>query len=423
MIFRAGRKIAAVDRGPDFPIGISVDEAQRRVVEVCAAHASGKEEISLDSALGRVLAEDASAPFDVPGFVNSAMDGFAVRGIDLPNDSGKVFHLAGEIFAGGASVPEVSAGTCVRITTGAPLPRGADTVVMKENTRTEGDRVTIDAGTGAGANVRPAGEDYRAGDIALRRGTTLLPAQLGVLASFGLARVQVCRRPRAVLLTTGDELIAPGLPLAFGQIHDSNRYSLGALLESHGATLLRHERVPDDPSVLRDALLRAGADADIVVSSGGVSAGEADYLPRLIADVGRVHFWKVRIKPGMPFLFGEVGAAQVFALPGNPVSGIAIFLTLVRPALAAMSGATAQTARLRARLKQPIDKRHARTEFQRAQLSCDDEGRLQVRVFPKQGSGMLRGVAEGNALAVLPEGIREFKAGEVVDVLPLPGFA
>jgi molybdopterin molybdotransferase len=294
---------------------------------------------------------------------------------------------------------------------------------MKENTRTEGDRVTIEAGTGAGANVRPAGEDYRAGDIALRRGATLMPAQLGVLASFGLARVQVCRRPRAVLLTTGDELIAPGLPLAFGQIHDSNRYSLGALLESHGATLLRHERVPDDPSVLRDALLRAGADADIVVSSGGVSAGEADYLPRLIADVGRVHFWKVRIKPGMPFLFGEVGAAQVFALPGNPVSGIAIFLTLVRPALAAMSGATAQTARLRARLKQPIDKRHARTEFQRAQLSCDDEGRLQVRVFPKQGSGMLRGVAEGNALAVLPEGIREFKAGEVVDVLPLPGFA
>jgi molybdopterin molybdotransferase len=229
--------------------------------------------------------------------------------------------------------------------------------------------------------VRPAGEDYCVGDIGLRRGTTLMPAQLGVLASFGLARVQVRRRPRAVLLTTGDELVAPGLPLAFGQIHDSNRYSLGALLESHGAKLLRHERVRDDPRILRDALLRAGADADIVVSSGGVSAGEADYLPDLIADVGRVHFWKVRIKPGMPFLFGEVGAAQVFALPGNPVSGIAIFLTLVRPALAAMSGATAPTAKLRARLTQAIDKRHARTEFQRAQLSCDDEGSLRFACF------------------------------------------
>jgi molybdopterin molybdotransferase len=421
MISRAGRKIVVVEAS-DFPIGIGVDEARRRVVEVCAAHALAEEVIPLDSALGRVLAGDVPAPFDVPGFVNSAMDGFAVRAIDLPAEGEKVFHLAGQIFAGGAGAPDVAAGACVRITTGAPLPRGADTVVMKENTRSEGDHVTIHAGTGAGANVRPAGEDYRAGDMGLRSGTTLMPAQLGVLASFGMLTVRVSRRPRAVLLTTGDELIAPGLPLAFGQIHDSNRYSLGALLESHGATLLRHERVRDDPEILRDALRRAGADADIVISSGGVSVGEADYLPKLIGDVGEVHFWKVRIKPGMPFLFGEVGGARMFALPGNPVSGIAIFLTLVRPALAALSGATAQASKLRARLMQAIDKRHARTEFQRAQLSCDEEGRLQLRVFPKQGSGMLRGVAEGNALAVLPEGIREFSAGESVEVLPLPGF-
>jgi molybdopterin molybdotransferase len=422
MISAGGRKITVTEVA-DFPIGISVDEARRRIIEVCTSCALGVEEVALESALRRVLAVDVSAPFDVPGFVNSAMDGFAVRAIDLPADDEKDFQLGGEIFAGGTSTPQVGAGICVRITTGAPLPPGADTVVMKENTRSDGNRVTIQAGTHAGANVRPAGEDYRRGDVALRRGTVLMPAQLGVLASFGSASASVSRRPRAVLLTTGDELVAPGAPLGFGQIHDSNRYSLGALLDQYGTTLLRHERVRDDPQLLRAALLRAGADADIVVSSGGVSAGEADYLPKLIAEVGKVHFWKVRIKPGMPFLFGQVGAAQMFALPGNPVSGIAIFLTLLRPAIAALSGTSGQAMSLRACLTQAIDKRHARTEFQRAHLACDAQGRLQVSVFRKQGSGMLRGVAEGNALAVLPEGIREFKAGEVVDVLPLPGFS
>jgi molybdopterin molybdotransferase len=407
----------------DVPTHLSVDDARRCVVDLCASRALGAEEVMLEKALGRVLAQDVSAPFDVPGFVNAAMDGFAVRAADLPDRSEKSLRLRGQIFAGAGEGPEVAPGTCVRITTGAPLPRGADTVVMKENTRTQGDAVMIQAGTSAGANVRPAGEDYRRGDLALPRGTRLAPAQLGVMASFGMTHVPVTRRPRAVLVTTGDEIVAPGSPLGFGQIHDSNRYSLGALLEQHGVVLLRHERVRDDPDLLRDALTRAGADADIVVSSGGVSAGEADHLPNLIRACGRVHFWKVRIKPGMPFLCGEVGAALVFALPGNPVSGIAIFLALLRPGLDALTGAMAQPSNLRARLAQAIDKRHARAEFQRARLSCDDHGCLHATAFPRQGSGMLRGVAEANALIVLPEGARAFAAGDVVDVLPLPGFA
>jgi len=302
------------------------------------------------------------------------------------------------------------------------LPRGADTVVMKENTQVRDNRVTVAAGTAFGANVRPAGEDYQSGEVGVARGEQLTPARVGVLASFGMAQIDVARRPRVVLLTTGDELVEPGKPLGFGQIHDSNRLSLGGLIEQHGGVLVRRERVRDDPSALRDALSRAGTDADLIVSSGGVSAGDADFLPGLIAEIGKVHFWKVRIKPGMPFLFGAVGGALAFAMPGNPVSGIAIFLTLLKPALATLAGANAQATVLRARLAQPVDKRHARAEFLRGRLSSDTEAQLWATPQTRQGSGMLRGVAEADALIVLPEGAHSFAAGDVVDVLALPGW-
>jgi molybdopterin molybdotransferase len=380
-----------------FPTGLSVEQARERIVEMCTGRALPPERIELTSALGRTLAGDAIAPFDIPGFTNSAMDGFAVRGVDLPGKGEKQFQLIGEILAGGAQPPEVGADCCVRIMTGAALPRGADTVVMKENTRVDGHQVIVSAGTSSGANVRPAGEDYRSGEVGVARGEELTSPRLGVLASFGMAQVDVARRPRIVLLTTGDELVEPGKPLGFGQIHDSNRYSLGGLIEEHGGTLLRHERVRDDLPSLRDALSRAGADADLIVSSGGVSAGDADFLPQLIAEIGKVHFWKVRIKPGMPFLFGEVGRALAFALPGNPVSGIAIFLTLLKPALVALAGAKDRQAMLRARLALPIDKRHSRAEFQRARLACDTQGGLWATPQTRQGSGMLRGVAEADA--------------------------
>ncbi|HEY8011150.1 MAG TPA: gephyrin-like molybdotransferase Glp [Rudaea sp.] len=411
---------------PAFPTGLGLTEAQSRIVEIAAKYKLGTESILLQSALGRVLARDVIAPFDVPGFVNSAMDGYAVRGADLPAQGDTRLRLIGSVLAGGAAAPEVLPGTCVRITTGAPLPNGADTVVMKENTQilaqTDGDTVVIAAGTLNGANVRPAGEDYAAGDFALARGNVLTPARLGALASFGQTQVEVVRRTRAVLLTTGDELVAPGSPLGFGGIYDSNRYSLGALIEQHGAQLLRHERLRDDPALLREALLRAGEDADVVISSGGVSAGEADYLPRLLAEVGKVYFWKVRIKPGLPFLCGSAGSALVFALPGNPVSGIATFLTLVRPALDALSDRHVQAPQLRARLALALQKRHARTEFMRANLHCDESGTLHATPLRKQGSGMLRGVAEADALIVLPELAGEYAVGAIVDVLPLPGW-
>jgi molybdopterin molybdotransferase len=405
-----------------FPTGLSIDEARARTVEIGAKRALPGEKVMLEAAVGRILRDEIHAPQDVPAFVNSAMDGFAVRAADLPVSGEKTFRLIGQILAGGERAPDVATDTCVRITTGAPLPRGADTVVMKENTRADAARIAIAAGTSAGANIRPAGEDYRAGDLALTRGTRLTPASVGVLASFGMADVSVSRRPRAVLFTTGDELTPPGEPLGFGGIYDSNRFSLGSLLLYHGVELLRHERLRDDPAQLREALLRAGEDADIIVSSGGVSAGEADFLPRLLAEIGDVFFWKVRMRPGMPFLFGQVGRALMFALPGNPVSGIATFLNLVKPALEAMSGAMVPRTTLRARLRHSIYKRHPRTEFQRAHVECDAAGTLWVTALQNQGSGMLRGVAEADALIVLAESEQEFSVGDIVELLPLPGW-
>ncbi|MFT3792205.1 MAG: molybdopterin molybdotransferase MoeA [Rudaea sp.] len=408
---------------PAFPMGLSLAEAQARIVQIAAQQALEGESVVLESALGRVLAEDVVAPADVPGFVNSAMDGYALRAADLDASGETRLRLAGAILAGGGEAPRVGPGTCVRVTTGAPLPQGADTVVMKENTRVDGDAIVVELGTPAGTHVRPAGEDYRAGDHALAAGAALTPAQLGVLASFGRTRVGVARRPRAVLLTTGDELVPAGQPLGFGQIHDSNRYSLGALLEQHGVELLRHERLRDDPPALRVALAQAASDADVVVTSGGVSAGEADHLPNLLAEIGRVHLWKVRIKPGMPFLFGGIGRALVFSLPGNPVSGVATFLAFVRPALDAMTRRRARRANLRARLARAVSKTHSRVEFLRAALACDESGTLHATPLPKQGSGQLRGVAEADALIVLPEAAQEYAAGSVVEVLPLPGWA
>jgi molybdopterin molybdotransferase len=402
---------------------LGVDEARERIRTIAAARQMPTEQIPLENGFGRILAVDIAAPFDVPGYVNSAMDGFAVRGDDLHADGETTLRLAGEIFAGGTDIPKVEKGTCVRITTGAPMPDGADTVVIKENTRIAGNQIVIASGTKPGANVRPAGEDYAKGDAALTGGDALTPARVAVLASFGLTHAAVAAKPRTVLFTTGDELTAPGLPLGYGRIYDSNRFSIGGLIEQQGAHLIRHERLRDDPDVLADALKRAGGESDVIVTSGGVSAGEADHLPRILAEIGNVYFWKIRIKPGMPFLFGQVGNALMFALPGNPVSGIATFLTLVAPGLRAMLGANEFMPDWVAKLTAPISKRNGRAEFQRARIACNSAGQLLATALAKQGSGMLRGAADADALIVLPEGPREFAIGDSVRIIPMPGWA
>lgn len=406
---------------PEFPVAISVADARTRVLALAATRRLPAGRVALDAAVGRILAHDVRGDADVPAFANSAMDGYALRGVDLPAAGERAFALVGARLAGDGRPAAVGPGECLRITTGAPLPAGADTVVMKENVRLAGADVVIGAGEKPGANVRPAGEDYRAGEFAFAAGTCLTPARVGVLASFGLVDVAVARAARAVIVTTGDEVVAPGTPLAHGQVYNSNRASLAGLLRHAGAHVVRHEHVRDDPAAIEDALRRAARDADVVVTSGGVSAGEADFLPSLVARIGRVDFWKVRIKPGMPMLVGEIGGALAFCLPGNPVSGMATFLTLVAPALAAMAGRVDDAPPCYARVAVPIVKNHRRAEYQRARRESRRDGSVWVTPFPRQGSGVLRSVAEADCLIVLPEDATSLDIGDVVEFLALPG--
>jgi molybdopterin molybdotransferase len=407
---------------PDFPTHLTVDAARAQVRALRAAWPVRVERVDLQRALGRVLAADLVVPHDLPPFANSAMDGYALRGSELPAHHERAFRVAGHVLAGADSAPSFDAGECVRITTGAPLPYGADTVVIKENVRLEGDAIVVAAGERAGANLRPAGEDYRAGDVALRAGDRLTPSRLGVLAACGIAHVDIAALPRVALFVTGDELVAPDCPLGFGQIHDSNRYSLGGLLRELGIEPEPCMHLRDDPQSLRLALRDAATRCDVVISSGGVSAGEADFLPALVAELGRIHFWKVRMKPGMPVLCGEIDNALVFALPGNPVSTIATFMTLVRPALLALQGASDEGRTWRARLTLPVAKRHDRTEYLRARIEARADGTLWAQPLPQQGSAMLRGIAAADVLIVVPEHAGELAAGTIVEVLPLAGL-
>ena len=377
------------------------------------------ESIDLECALGRILATDVIAPYDLPPFPNSAMDGYALRGADLPARGERGFRIAGRVLAGSAHAPRFDAGECLRITTGAPLPPDADTVVIKESVRIENDTVVVGAGQRFGTNVRPAGEDYRAGERVLRAGDCLTAAHLGVLAACGHATTQVARLPRVALFVTGDELVPPDRALGFGQIHDSNRYSLGGLLRGLGIEPEPVAHVRDDSEALRVALREAGERCDVVISSGGVSAGEADFLPSVMAELGQVHFWKVRMKPGMPLLFATLDRACLLALPGNPVSVLATYCTLARPLLDALQGCGEAPPPWHAQLASAWIKRHERLEFLRGSLQSDANGVLRVHPNAADGSHRMAAAAHSDALIVLPEGLRDYAQGDAVRVLPL----
>lgn len=402
----------------EYPTRIGLEEALAIVASRAARHRLPIETLAVVDAHGRVLAEDVRAPHSLPPFLNAAMDGFALRGLDLPTHGERAFQLVGDVFAGAAAAPVVGPGQCVRITTGAPIPHGADTVVIKENVAVDDGHVTVRAGEKIGANVRAAGEDYAASDMALTAGTPLGAAQLAVLAALGVEQVQVRRQPRVVVIATGNELVPAGQPLGFGQIHESNAVMLVALAREMGVDVVSTRCVRDEPEALREALLDAAADADIVVSSGGVSAGEADHLPNVLGAIGEIHFHKVRLKPGMPTLFGQIGASLYFGLPGNPVASAVTFRVFAGFALRTLQGVSAVPKPMYARLAAPLHKRHARVELARCSLYTDGEGVLRASLHAKQGSGMLRGLAETDALALLPEGAREFAEGDVVMLWP-----
>ena len=400
-----------------FPTRISYAEALAIVRGVAQQRRLESERIAIRRVDGRILAQDLVAPIASPAFDNSRMDGFAVRHADLDPAGDTPLRIAGAQFAGPALDLAVQPGECLRITTGAPIPRNADTVVIKENVREQDGRITVSGRVEAGADIRRAGEDVRVGDKVLETGLLLSPARISLAAALGVSELAVSQRPTVAVFTTGDELVEPGLPLAPGQIYNSNRELLMGLLRAEGLEPVAWPTLPDDPVRIETALRDAASAFDVVITCGGVSAGEKDHLPALLAEQGTIHFWKVKMKPGMPVLFGGLDRALFLGLPGNPVSVLATFLTLGRELLDGLQGRVEPRVRRFARLSAPWSKSHGRLEFLRGRLEYGEDAVLRVQPNPADASHRLRGAAESDALIVLAEGAREYEADDVVEVV------
>jgi molybdopterin molybdotransferase len=400
----------------EFPTSLLFEDARRILGDVAASHRLPIEHVALARAHGRVLAQDILAPIALQPFDNSAMDGYACRHADLSEDGIVPLRLVGEQFAGRVVGLRVGEGECVRITTGAPMPPGADTVVMREDTRIDGDQVTLPARVNAGANVRKAGEDAQPGDLVLQAGMALNAVHVSLAASLGLERLPVSAKPTVAVFTTGDELVEPGMALQVGEIYNSNRELLMGLLRAEGLEPVAWPTLPDDPVRIAAMLQDAASSFDVVITCGAVSAGEKDHIPAMLQAHGAVHFWKVRMKPGMPLLAGKLAGAQFLGLPGNPVSVLATWLTLGRVLIDGLQG-RAERPRRFARLQGSIEKSHPRREFVRGTLECDGTGTQWITPDAATGSHRLRAAASANALLVLAEGVQSLAPGEVVEVL------
>jgi molybdopterin molybdotransferase len=434
---RSLQDIASCLSGYD-PNALPVAQAQAFIAQM-VPRVQAVEMRPIRDALGRVLARDVVSAIDVPAHDNSAMDGYALRGSELQADATTRLHIAGSGLAGQNFAGTVLPGACVRITTGALMPAGLDTVVPQELTQLDAEgRVCIPAAIlRSGDNRRLAGEDLARGEAALSAGRVLRPADLGLLASLGLAEVPVWRRLRVAFFSTGDELRSIGEPLDAGCVYDSNRYTVWGMLQRLGMEAIDLGVVRDDPAALRQAFTQAAACADAVITSGGVSVGEADYTKKIMAELGEVLFWKIAMRPGRPMAIGRIGArpdaqgrvdasgpqAILFGLPGNPVAVMVTFYAFVREALLQMAGAAPQPLPLlRAASVAPIRKKPGRTEYQRGVLSRADDGRWQVGITGAQGSGILRSMSQANGMVLLHHEQGNVAAGEPVDVLPFDGL-
>jgi molybdopterin molybdotransferase len=402
---------------------LSVDEAIRFIA--AQVHPIGVTEVlALRPALGRYLAQDISSPIDVPGHTNSAVDGYAIRHADLSNTGKAALRLIGTSWAGRPYSGKVHTGECVRIMTGAAVPDGADTVVMQEQTEREQDTVRVNMELRLGDNVRAAGEDIARGAVVLRAGRQILPAELGLLASVGLAEVPVFRRLRVAFFSTGDEICSAGQTLALGQIYDSNRYTLYGMLTRLGVEIIDLGVVPDEREAVTQAFTDAARRADAIITSGGVSVGEADYVKETLAALGQIGFWQISMKPGRPFAFGRVRDAVFFGLPGNPVSVMVTYYQFVEPALRRLMGQSdaAPRASFRVRCAARLKKRPGRSEFQRGILERGADGELTVRATGEQGSGILTSMSTGDCFIVLPKDGGSVEAGSWVEVQPFYGL-
>ena len=411
------REIVSCLDGYD-PDALHVDKA-REAMRACITPIAADEKVPVRAALGRVLAEEIVPGINVPSHDNSAMDGYAVRFADLDQPLEEIgTALAGKPFNG-----TVGAGKCVRIMTGAVIPAGADTVVIQEVVKREGNRVIVPAGQKRAQHVRYAGEDLKIGVPVLSPGNYLRPAELGLIASLGIGEVRVRRKLRVAFFATGDELASIGAKLKEGEVYDSNRYTLHGMLARLGVEIEDLGVVRDDPKALEAALHQA-AKADAIITTGGVSVGEADFIKQLMAKLGEVLFWKIAMRPGRPMAFGRIGSAYLFGLPGNPVAVMVTFYQFVRDALLHLSGRRDDYAipLLGAAAAENLRKVPGRTEYQRGVLFRDGT-EWKVRITGQQGSGVLRSMAEANCFIVLEHERGAVKAGERVAVQLMEGLA
>lgn len=408
------------------PALLPVDEAVKRIGDLIGT-ISESQKLPIRECLNRVLAEDVDSPIDVPSHTNSAMDGYAVNGLDIPNTDEVQLKLIGTAWAGRPYDGEVQRGECVRIMTGAVMPTGTDTVVIQEHVHVADELVTIDNETKPGKNVRQAGEDVKAGESVLSKGELLSPAHIGMLASLGVAEAPVVRKLKVAFFSTGDELSSLSMSqeqeLGEGQIYDSNRYSLYGMLTRLNVERLDLGVVPDKPELIRETFERASEVADVIVTSGGVSVGDADFVSDILHEIGDVAFWKLAMRPGRPLAFGKLGDAVFFGLPGNPVAVMVAFYEFVQPAIRGMMGSkNTRPFRFRVPCTSTLRKSSGRTEYQRGIMYLNEDGQTVVRTTGKQGAGRLSSMCSANCIIVMEPGEGNLGVGDMVEVQPFEGL-
>ena len=377
----------------------------------------GKRCVSIRESIDRILADDVTSPLDVPPFINSAMDGYAISSLDLNKSKDCRLKVKGKSFAGKPFDGQIQSGECVRIMTGAVVPDGADSVIMQEHAEIDGDSILIDDSHKKGQNVRHPGDDFSKGDIIIKAGERLSPAKLGLLASVGVTELHIVRTPVVAFFSTGDELKSVGQTLQAGDIYDSNRYILFGMLKKMGVDCIDMGVIPDIKSEIEETLQEASKCADVVITSGGASVGEADYIKVILDEIGQVNFWKIAMKPGKPLAFGRINNAIFFGLPGNPVSAMATFYQFVQPALKLLEGEkTENNLSLRAKCITTLKKRPGRKDFQRGYASSNENGELIVDTTGVQGSHMLSSMSKANCFIVLSAESANIEAGSLVEI-------
>jgi molybdopterin molybdotransferase len=377
------------------------------------------ETVALKHADGRILARALSAPLPLPPFTNSAVDGYAVRGADLPRAAEAAFAVTGRVAAGAAAGAAVQPGRAVRIFTGAPMPDGADTVFMQEDVRLDGDgRVVLPAGLARGANVRPAGEDIAAGSVALAVGRRLRPQDVALAAAFGLTALEVTRRIRIAVFSTGNELVSPGGPRGPAQLFDSNRFMLMAMLARLGCEVSDLGILRDDRASLALALKQAAGSHDLILTTGGVSTGEEDHVRAAVESIGSLVLWRMAIKPGRPVAMGIIAGTPFVGLPGNPVASFVTFVHVVRPTVLALAGASLEPlVPMPVRAAFAYKKKIARREYVRVTLRRVADGAPEATKFPREGAGLLSSLVETDGLVELGETVTAVEPGQIVGFL------